>query len=374
MTTRRGVAIDLASRHLARCTGGVADMQAGCVRFSLQDMASVLTRHCMRFAFSSAATLLAALPSGVVSQAFEMAPRYDTVVVRGTISETNPLLLYQQPIGLQFVGPTTVVFADNAGGRLVSVDLVSGRGWEIDDGGSSGPGEFGGSTPVFSVSRDHIAAATMDGQASRFSLDGELVGTTRFQGGLAPFGSFPVGFLESGSVVVRFQDPPVWSRAGPQQLPQGARQYSADRGLIWTHALGSPRTVRVLQRDDGSRSTEILVEDARFAVHARHNTVVVVEDHQRWVRTLNPDGSLRREVEIPYPAFQAFVDANERVWVQVRERNEARVGSYLVFDAELNPLFTATERSVQDAFGDHVVTIDLDENDLLTVHLLRRPR
>lgn len=121
--------------------------------------------------------LLGAL-HGCVSEGadgFESRAVFDTLVSVGHADEVNPLLIYDSPIGVQLVDDTLVLFADSRGGHLTAVNPETGLGWQVNDQGASGPGEFGGTTPWFSESNGRIYTATGARQASTRSLSGDLL-------------------------------------------------------------------------------------------------------------------------------------------------------------------------------------------------------
>jgi hypothetical protein len=306
--------------------------------------------------------------------AFAVVAPYDTVAVVGRPDEPNPLLVYRSPGGIQLIDERTVLYADNAGGVLTAVNLVTGEGWQVRDVGGSGPGEFGGSVPWFSESGGRIYTAAIGGQASTRSLDGELVESASYPRAFIGSGGFgmPSGFLDSGVVVVAFQEDPDWSSYDTQSLTRGIRAQGREGGQLWSYVDLPPALVRIEDQEGGAKHTVPVGDQQGVSVDARHGTIAFAMGRDRWVRTLSPDGSVRGEVELPYEVYSLFVDADERIWVQVRARNESRTGSYVVLDSELNTLFEVTERGVQDALGDYIVTIGFDENDVIQMYLLKR--
>ena len=149
--------------------------------------------------------------------------------------------------GTERIDETTVLYADNAGGTLTAVDMVTGDGWQVVDGGGEGPGEFGGTISFFSESNDRIYTATFTGQAATFSLEGKVLESGAYpRAFMGPDGvGMPVGFLSSGRSVSFFQDDPDWSSFEPQTLSRGVRVQSLTEGLLWSYTDVAPVVLRV---------------------------------------------------------------------------------------------------------------------------------
>ena len=300
---------------------------------------------------------------------------YDTVAKVGQASETNPLLVYRAPIGLQLIKESTVLYADNTGGNLTAVNMISGQGWQVLDGGLEGPGEFGGGVPWFSESNGLVFTAGMTGQASTRSLDGELLSSRQYREFIydddTQFPVWPKGLLAGGVIVTYFSESPDPSTWEEQELIQGLKAYSPDDGLLWSYTAFPPLVIR-LNAGPGSSVSASVISGQGAVADARHGTVVVGMDGQSWLATLNADGTQRARTELPYDLFNAFIDGDERVWAQVWAKNEQKAGSWIVLDRDLNTIAHAAERDVQDARGDYLLTIDLDDLGLIHMYLLKR--
>ncbi|MEQ9401555.1 MAG: hypothetical protein RJQ04_20485 [Longimicrobiales bacterium] len=305
---------------------------------------------------------LVTLPGAAVAQPSPAVPGVDTLAVVGGAHETNTLLVYKQPEGLQLVGDATVAYADNAGGRLAVVNLLTGDGWRIDDQGESGPGEFGGSMPFFGEADGTIDAVAQDGRTA-WSLDGTLLGSERFPSSPweGPGAVFPVGVLQDGTFVVHRTGRPG---SGPT-IEQELRALSVDGGLRWTvDDLPALTDVGGELRADTAGT---LLGDARGG------TVAVGFATSGVVRVYAADGSIHAETRVPHELWRVLVDADERIWVSVL--GDAPLGRpsvrTLVFDRDLTTSVPVDLQNVVDARGRQAITIDFDDYGVIRIHLLQ---
>lgn len=300
---------------------------------------------------------------------------YDTVAEVGQPDEANPLFIYELPLGLQLIDESTVLYADSKGGSLTAVDLLSGAGWQVRDKGGEGPGEFGGSQPWFSESNGVIYTASQGGQAATRSLSGELLEARRYREFIIDDQGFalPRGLLDSGVLVAYFLQRPSRAPSETQELKQGFRAYSPDLGLVWSYEDLPPMVRHWERRPPDNTWGYVTVSGEGFMADARHGTVAIVKNEEPWLVALNSDGSERARVELPYNAYSVFIDADERIWVEVWAKNEKeKTGSYIVLDRDLNTLMYVAERGVRDARGDYLVTTKRDSLDVTHIYLLKR--
>lgn len=295
----------------------------------------------------------------------------DTVAVGGDAFEASPLLIFRQAIHSQLVDSTTVVYADQGGGNLTLVDLVTRQGWQVLDDGLDGPGEFGGTIPFVSATDSRIHTSTIRGASAIRSLGGELLEARRYRDFEFRVGSQVQGILREGILISLERTEVDWRETEPQTISRSILARSVEDPEVWRYFDLPSSQIRVVPQGDGRFHTVSVGEDPGIVVAARHETVVLAGGRQRWVRVLGLDGRVRAEVELPHDVYRLFIDAEERVWVQVWARNERRTGSYVVLDRDLNVLFRVAEGSVQDAFGPYLLTIDLDDNELMRLYLLR---
>lgn len=293
----------------------------------------------------------------------------DTVVTVGGAAETNPLLLYTGLSRVQLIDSTTVLYSDFKGGRVAAVDLLTGRGWEVDDSGASGPGEYGGKQPWFSASGETIHFAAQNGQGSTRSRDGALLEAWRYPEPFFGLWGAPEGLLQGAIIVAHRHGFPDLGRAEAQRMDQAIRAYHPATGLIWSRSL-NPLIANVTE----SGSFDVGGPGKGIAIAARHGTVVFFQSGQTWVVALNSDGSERARIDLGHEAAsRGFVDAQERIWIATRTRNEMRGGSYVVLDRDLRFVMNVVARTVRDAWGDYLVTTS-DQDGLDFIHLLKRRR
>lgn len=328
----------------------------------------------MKRGFSIGLALLAACAAPENETLFVADVAYDTLAVGGAFDEANPLLIYQQPLFPKLVDASTVVFADGAGGRLVSVDLVSGEGWDVQDHGAVGPGEFGGRQFWLTEDDGLILTASQLGELAMRSLDGELLRTRRYRTFVysdPAIDDRPIGLLDGGVMVVQFSQTSRPS-LDPQELRQGFRAYSPEEGLIWSYDSIPPLVMQWQQNDDGTWNGGP-VSGGGYQASARLTTVVVFKAEESWLLILDADGTERGRANLPYDVYYAFVDGDERIWAQVAaETGIKRTSSYIVLDRDLNTLMQVTERGIEDARGDRILTGVFDSLGVRTLHLLER--
>lgn len=299
---------------------------------------------------------------------------YDTVAEVGQPDEANPLFIYEVPLGLQLIDESTVLYADSKGGSLTAVDLLSGAGWQVRDKGGEGPGEFGGRQLWFSESNGVIYTASQGGQAATRSLSGELLEARRYREFIIDDQGFalPRGLLDSGVLVAHFRERLGRTLNETQELKQGFRAYSPDHGVLWSYE-DVPPIVGYRERRSGNTTGSVTLSGDGVGADARHGTVAIVKNEENWLVALNADGSERARVELPYNAYKVFIDADERIWVEVWAKNEKeKTGSYIVLDRDLNTLMYVAERGVRDARGDYLVTTKRDSLDVTHIYLLKR--
>ncbi|MEQ8329292.1 MAG: hypothetical protein RH859_02390 [Longimicrobiales bacterium] len=306
---------------------------------------------------------LATLSGAAVAQPSPAIPGVDTLAVVGGAHETNTLLVYEQPEGLQLVGDATVAYADNAGGRLAVVNLLTGAGWRIDDQGGSGPGEFGGSMPFFGEADGTIHAVAQDGRTASWSLDGTRMGSERFRSSPweGPGAVFPVGVLQDGTFVVHRTGRPG---SGPT-VQQELRALPVDGGPCWT-VDGLP-----VLTDTGG---ELRADTAGALLgDARGGTIAVGFATSGVIRVYTRDGSVHAETRVPHELWRVVVDADERIWVSVLgdEPVGRRAVRTLVFDRDLTTSARVDLRNVVDARGRQAVTMDFDDYGAVRIHLLQ---
>ncbi len=319
-------------------------------------------------------TLVGSPRASAAQASFPTDVTYDTLATVGGLDETNPLLIYNQPAGIQMISETAVVFADNRAGILTRVDLVTGEGWQVDDEGRNGPGEFGGNMPFISESGGRIYAVAQSGEGSTRSLDGELLETSLYSGFHADFEIMeqPVGILDSGVLVCGFEQHADPGTMDPQVLRNGFRAYSRDGDLIWTYDSLPPSRMQWVRQPNGSLGGKNIGPNVAIRGDARHNTVVIRQWNQPWLLVLEPDGSVRGRIDFAYDVAGAFIDGDERIWVLLDVESDRKTGHYVVLDRDLNELFRTTGRGIQDAKGDNVVTFSFAPGELLLVNLLKR--
>ena len=317
--------------------------------------------------------LFIAMP-GVAAQeeqyGFQADQQYDTLGVFGTASETNPLLVYRAAFSLQMLDSSTVVYADIGRGRLVVVDLLTGEGWEVDDRGGEGPGEFGGRTPHVTANAGVVHTVTFKSQSAQYGRDGALLTADRFP----PFTSsgeteLPMGILSGGVLLTRFQAAPDLSKDGSQPLARRISAYAPGEARLWTYTDLPPGRAEV----EGAR-VSIDTPDSELCGAARGRTIVLCENHGTWIVALNPDGSVRARGDLGHEAFRAFLDTEERVWVQSWTKNERRGASWIVLDSDLQPVMQVIEAGIADASGDFIVTLTQGPVGEMLMTWLRRKR
>lgn len=288
---------------------------------------------------------------------------FDTVASIGAPDETNPLRLYWALSRLQLADPTRVLYGERGRGRIVLVDFVSGAGWEVDDGGGDGPGEFGGRSPWFSSSAGRLFTVSQSMQGAMRDLDGRLVDSWRYPETLRGIDALGVTLLHGGVLVTRRIDLPNEASNGAE-IDQRIRAIGRD-GRTWSFDLPS-----LVMSSTGA----LTGPGEGIGIHARNATVIVFQNRARWLVALNADGTERARVDLPYDVFTGFVSADDRVWLQVWARNEARTGSYVVLDRNLQFVLNVAERSVVDAWGDYLLTTSKNDVGGDMMHLLRRRR
>lgn len=268
-----------------------------------------MSRHLL---VSGVLTLLALIVGGprtcAAQASFPTDVTYDTLATVGGLDETNPLLIYNQPAGIQMVSETAVVFADDRAGILTAVDLVTGEGWRVDDEGREGPGEFGGDMPFISESAGRIYVVAQNRQGSTRSLDGELLETSRYSGFHHDFEIMeqPVGILDSGVLVCGFEQHADPGTMDPQTIQNGFRAYSRDGDLIWTYDSLPPSRMQWVRQPNGSLGGKNIGPSVVIRGDARHNTVIIRQWNQPWLLALEPDGSVRGRIEFAYDVAGAL--------------------------------------------------------------------
>lgn len=304
--------------------------------------------------------------------AFRSDVQFDTVVTIGHADERSPLLLFEAPMGAQFLEDTLILFRDSGGRHLTAVNPETEEGWQVGGQGRSGPGEFGDLRPTFTESGGRIYTALRSRQASIRSIEGELLSTPMYSEYMPNRGDLAAGILTSGILVGRELDPLDWNDRETQHLGQRIVGYSYE-GREWVFDDLPMWSTRVEEYEEGkTRTTEV---DGQVRASARHGTVVLSSNRASWIAALNADGSLRRRIETGGSVYNAFVDADERIWAWMWASNSEDSGSYIVFDRRLNVLDSVIAGSVRDAKGDRILTVSVDESTGVTLlHVLQRRR
>lgn len=299
---------------------------------------------------------------------FEADVTYDTVAeIGGEPAPENPLLVYEGTLFPQLLSERKAVFADYRGGRIIVVDIIDGSGWEVDDGGGDGPGEFSGYQPFFAEADGRIFTASQTGQAATWSGDGELLSTASYPEFIPSGVSGPViGLLRSGVAVAHLVEESSPSGEGRQSTRQTLVAYSPVEGRVWEYEL--PPVVWEV-RDNRATS----VAGHGFTVDARLATVAFVQEGHRELTALNADGSLQARVDLPYDPYDVFIDADERLWVSVYAKNKKGVQSYVVYDSPdlSTPPRLVAEQHVEDARGDYLLTRSRNSLGIDHLHLLK---
>lgn len=146
--------------------------------------------------------------------------------------------------------------------------------------------------------------------------------------------------------------------------------YSYD-GKVWTFDDVPPLVTWIEEYEEGKTRTRDSQHDVM--ADARHGTVVLTSSGAPWIMALDADGAVRRRIEIDGAVLTAFIDADERIWVQTWAQNDQSGGSYIVFDRDLNVVDSVIARSVFDASGDRILTFSSDAGTgTLLMHVLRR--
>lgn len=282
--------------------------------------------------------------------------RFDTVVVVGRADEQRPLLLYTRPVP-QLVNDSTVSYSDSrAPGRLVTVNLFSGDGWEVlSSSGEEGPGELGGSQPYVSTSRGVIHTVTDQLVYNAWTRDGTLVAHDTHRNGSWHSGSFTTfraGMMGPRVVVVYAE------LVGDDQVRQSIRVYDPDLGLIAEvpDAIPGYRVRRVAGAGSSMRTESI--DYVPYVIAARGETLVwgLANRENSKLTVLNADGSTRISRELEEPIVGLFMDADERIWAGTADRDVDGNLISIVLDRDLNILFRAGVLFAVDAIGDYVLT------------------
>ena len=268
------------------------------------------------------------------------------------------------------VDSTTVAFVDGAGGRLVVVDLMTGRGWDVDDHGGSGPGESGGGKPFFTENDGRIHTVTWRGQAATFDKDGALVETSRYEIPFEPHPELPLGILRSGALITAFESPADVGTDGEQVLPRTVAANAPGGGRIWSYE-GTPPAILQVRNGDARPQNR----NGGLVGDARGDLIVLAEDGQTWLLVLGPDGREVARADIGHEVARPFIDADERIWVALWTPNgRERATSLIVYDRALQPLMQVTEGNVHGASGDFLLARSRGRFGESLLHLLRARR
>ena len=297
-------------------------------------------------------------------------PRFDTLAVAGGAFEDNPLFLYRQAVHVHLLDPTTVVFADNAGGRIVAVDLVTGDGWEVEDRGGTGPGEFGGALPWVAVADGRIHTLTITGHHAVRDPKGAILEEGRFEGPELGGLNEPQGFLRPDVLVTRSREDVDFSREGIQETRRWIAAHHRDGRELWRFDDLPPQRMSIHHNDDGTGSGSSL--DPGLIVRARDETVVLGLAPGRELRVLGADGEERGRIELPEKLWDLRIDAEERIWATVWSYERSDPSREVVYDRDLRQLFNEPSMNVVDAQGTRRVVVDLDEVHGMRLVLLER--
>ncbi len=269
---------------------------------------------------------------------------YDTVTVVGAATAWDRPGVYRTPLPwyfIQMLDSATVAYTEADSEHLVVADLITANARVVDRERSDSALIPPRPAPFLSASRGTLRTVTVDGFAAALSPGGEILDEYRFRTS-DPTG-IPVGVLDSG-VVVEFHTEDGAAR-------EEVRAWARDGSIRWTFA--------------DLPGTGVQLGDARGEM------VVLAEDYAPWLLVLSADGSVLRRTDLGLPVGRVFIDADERIWVLTRALNEERLGSWIVFDGELNPLMRLTEGQIEDAWGDYAVALIRGDFDTPALALLR---
>jgi hypothetical protein len=243
------------------------------------------------------------------------------------------------------------------------VDLFTKRGWDFDDAGGSGPGEFGGKIPSVAVADTIVWTVSQQGQlASRDLRSGLLLDAEGYRYPVYCCGAavIPVGVLENGDFVTAFTDLPQGTR--DSVLARGVRVHGRDGKLLWSHEGIPPVT---LESDQGATF-------AGMVAAARHSRVAVGASSGSRVTVFDSDGVRRGLIENGTNIWSMFIDAGDRIWVQsmLGDENGDPRSVYRVYDRGLQEVFTVYLPSLLDALDQQIVAQSFDEFDALQLHLI----
>lgn len=288
---------------------------------------------------------------------------FDTVATVGGARETEHLLVYGQPVGVQFVAPATVLYADNRGGRIAVVNLRTKTGWEFSDGGGSGPGEFGGKLAFVGSEDSLVWTVSQEGQmASRHLATGELIAAQRYSYPVfcCRAGIRPAGVLTGGLFVADFVEFPRGSAGAP--VGRGIRVHDRDGSLLWSYEGVPP--VSSGQGEQG--------RFPRVVAAARNTTVAVGVSNSSEVAVLDDEGIRLGTIENRSDVWSLFIDANDRIWVQsmLGDQDGDPRSVYRVYDRALEEVFTIYLPSILDARDGQIVAQSFDEFDAIQLHLI----
>jgi hypothetical protein len=248
---------------------------------------------------------------------------------------------------------------------MVVVNLITGKGWEVLSGVlEEGPGELGGEQPLAFSHCDTIHALTGSGIYNRWTREGHLVASYRYpRSWITPGEAWqPVGFA-GGHAVVMYTELPA-REAGEQALSQGLRIYD-DRGLLADVAEPIP-DLSMRMTEAGFRSGS-----GRLLASARGHTIVQGLLRRSHLTTYDADGAVLAARDLGHEVLDAFVDADERIWVRVLARDEEGTIGNIVLDRNLRELFRVAASRVLDASGTSMLAIQPGQTEVLELVLLK---
>lgn len=300
-------------------------------------------------AFSVFLCLLAACGREATASGFAANLTYEVIAEAGGQNETNDLFIYGSPVPL-LVDSTVVAYVDQAvGGALAVVDMLRGTGWSLHSPvGSDGPGELNGRVPLVSTSGDTIKTFRGDGRLAARLVDGTLI-----------YDSVIPRTFRPGMMALTF------GLAGNKRIAEYHVEGDTIRlGILLESVSEPPLMIELgtapLNADGGFTSP--------FAIRARRDLVVYLNGYT--VTTLDIQGRLIAQRQIPWRTFNAVIDASGRVWIQVF--GDASGGYNLMqFTRELELVGQAIVPRFRDAFGDYVLSTRLDSLNVEVLVLSR---
>lgn len=279
---------------------------------------------------------------------FEANMTYEHVATVGKVDESDSLFIYASR-EFRLVDSTRVAYSDNRiPGRLVVADILTGKGWSLNDSPSAdGPGELGGKKPWISTASDTIKLLTPDGRLSARLMDGTLV----YDSFLAYQDPGRIGFagLARNNRITVYNEPRVGGEIGfVFESPSGYRRYPFD----------------TIEHEDQILNTGIVSA-------ARDDLIAYTQG--RKVHTFNGVGLPIASRELPWKTFSLSIDGSGRVWVQVF--GDARGGYNLVIlDRNLELVGRAVVPGFRDAYGDYMISVSKDDLGVQELSLLRLVR